>query len=460
MKYLLSSVVILLCLVSYGQNTLVYFEKNSYNLDRETMAILDSLSDLIHSKEIFSDILLTGHTDTDASNEYNQTLSLNRVRSVQQYFISSGIRNRFHLISIGEKQNINSNLNEDQMALNRRVEIKLDYQTNRSVFNQFSQQTQIFRISPFEETRITTSGGVQLVFGKEIFEDVKEHLSVRINIQEFYDKEDFILANLTTSTLTNQLLESGGMINIVPTQGDDTLRLKSGASFQILFPDRQIADDMQLFQGLDHGGDKLWDQTTFNPSRSFQNASWTKTFYPSLTDKQREHYQNEFIDGDTIRRSRTWYETINGKAFELTEIIDVTGTHTDTVPANNQQLLGELFQTSTTLGWINCDRFYDTRSPKETLYVQFDGDFIPTVSIVIDDINSILRYSYRENDVLVFTGVPINMNITIIGLHQDEYSGETLFAKRKSKTRKNFKESIYFHPTTAENIKNSLATME
>ncbi|MFK7786703.1 MAG: OmpA family protein [Crocinitomicaceae bacterium] len=451
----------LFCLssVAYGQNASVYFEKNSFELNEETKSVLDSISTVILSTQNQGDIVLIGHTDSDASNDYNMELGLNRAQNVRAYLEKTGASNRFHIQSKGATSGVTDNRNETEMALNRRVEIRFYPTDNKSVFGQFEQEEQMFKISGYEESTITTEGGITLIFGPEIFENFKEYLSIQINIKEFLNKADFVLANLATHTVSDQLLESGGMIHVIATQKDDTLKLKQGESFKILFPDRQMGDDMQLFQGIEHDDDILWDQSTFTPSRSKENVGWTRTFYPKLTEKEREKYKHTLIDGDTISRSRTWYETIEGKSFEITETIDVQGTQMDTVSATNQTLMNELYQESTTLGWINCDRFYNTTSPKETLYVEFEGDFVPTVTLVFDEINSVMRYSHRENNTLVFNGVPVGMDITIIGLHQEDESTETLFAKRKTRTRKGFRERISFEPQNTEEIRSSLSSI-
>ena len=459
MKPLVFSLFVFCVPFVQAESTMVYFEKNSFELNQSAKLTLDSIAKIIRSKNLYGDILLTGHTDTDASDIYNQELGLYRTRSVRSYLEQLDIRNRFHLVSKGEKINVNGNKNENEMSLNRRVEIELDYQSDFSVFDQFKVKPQVFKINPFEETTITTEGGVQLVFGPEIFANTKEHLSVQINIQEFLNKEDFILANLTTQTLSDELLESGGMINIVAKQKNDTLNLKAGKSFDILFPERKVDDDMQLFQGINHGGEQLWNQTTFTPSLSKENVEWSTLYYKYTSDYFREKHADEFIDGDTIARTRTWYETIDEKAFKLTERIDAKGITVDSLLAQNDFLMDQLFQSSTTLGWINCDRFYDSDEPKETLYVRFDGEFAPTVTVVIDDLNSALRYSHREDNTLIFTGIPAGMDVTIVGLHLEEKTQRTLFATQKSVVRKGVVEFLNFEPSTMGEIQATLSTL-
>ena len=67
---------------------------------------------------------IAGHTDSDGSDSYNQTLSLQRAQSVASYLGQQGVdTRRFNVLGYGESQPIASNANEAGKALNRRVEI-------------------------------------------------------------------------------------------------------------------------------------------------------------------------------------------------------------------------------------------------------------------------------------------------------------------------------------------------
>ncbi len=71
-----------------------------------------------------STIQVVGHTDSDGSAEYNQTLSDRRANSVSNILINGGVpAARIQSFGRGESQPIASNLNEAGKAQNRRVEI-------------------------------------------------------------------------------------------------------------------------------------------------------------------------------------------------------------------------------------------------------------------------------------------------------------------------------------------------
>ena len=67
---------------------------------------------------------IAGHTDSDGSEAYNNTLSQQRAQAVASYLGQQGVdTRRFNVIGYGESQPIASNATEAGKALNRRVEI-------------------------------------------------------------------------------------------------------------------------------------------------------------------------------------------------------------------------------------------------------------------------------------------------------------------------------------------------
>ena len=67
-----------------------------------------------------------GHTDSDGSDAYNQTLSERRAQSVATYLVGRGVQSaRIGTRGFGETQPIASNATEEGKAANRRVEIKI-----------------------------------------------------------------------------------------------------------------------------------------------------------------------------------------------------------------------------------------------------------------------------------------------------------------------------------------------
>lgn len=75
-----------------------------------------------------------GHTDSDGSDAYNQTLSERRATSVADYLTARGVQSaRIATRGYGETQPIASNATAEGKAQNRRVEIKLSPVTEADV---------------------------------------------------------------------------------------------------------------------------------------------------------------------------------------------------------------------------------------------------------------------------------------------------------------------------------------
>tara|TARA_R110002050_G_scaffold57423_5_gene129345 strand:+ start:267455 stop:267964 length:510 start_codon:yes stop_codon:yes gene_type:complete len=86
------------------------------------------------SKEVYqtllkrndSEIIISGHTDTSASNEYNDALSQRRAEKVKQDLIDLGIaEDVIHISSEGENRLLVSTPDGTVEVLNRRVEINV-----------------------------------------------------------------------------------------------------------------------------------------------------------------------------------------------------------------------------------------------------------------------------------------------------------------------------------------------
>jgi outer membrane protein OmpA-like peptidoglycan-associated protein len=70
---------------------------------------------------------VTGHTDSDGSDGYNQQLSERRAASVANYLVAQNLKaERFQVLGLGESRPVASNNTEDGKSMNRRVEIKIE----------------------------------------------------------------------------------------------------------------------------------------------------------------------------------------------------------------------------------------------------------------------------------------------------------------------------------------------
>lgn len=103
----------------------ILFESNSSTLQSEGRTNISKLA-VILKKYPDTNILVTGHTDFDGTEQYNQTLSEKRAKSVSDYTMTQGINSsRLSVIGLGENEPVASNETVDGKRLNRRVEIAI-----------------------------------------------------------------------------------------------------------------------------------------------------------------------------------------------------------------------------------------------------------------------------------------------------------------------------------------------
>jgi outer membrane protein OmpA-like peptidoglycan-associated protein len=103
----------------------ILFATNSSTLESQAKTSINKLA-VILNKYPDTNILVTGHTDFDGKEEYNQTLSEKRAKSVSDYTMLQGITSsRLSIFGLGETEPVASNDTEEGKHLNRRVEIAI-----------------------------------------------------------------------------------------------------------------------------------------------------------------------------------------------------------------------------------------------------------------------------------------------------------------------------------------------
>lgn len=103
----------------------IFFDFDKYDLKPESLSSLKRLVKfLIENPNV--NILVTGHTDNVGSSSYNQTLSLRRAESVQQYLLENGmLPGRVLVEGKGDTMPMLPNSTPQNQALNRRITIRV-----------------------------------------------------------------------------------------------------------------------------------------------------------------------------------------------------------------------------------------------------------------------------------------------------------------------------------------------
>ncbi len=109
--------------ITFDENSGVYFETNKYTINSKSKITLDHLSSVLYNYPD-TNVLIVGHTDNRGSDSLNMNLSKNRAYAVTDYFISKGLNSsRFTTNWFGETQPKFDNETSEGRAKNRRVNI-------------------------------------------------------------------------------------------------------------------------------------------------------------------------------------------------------------------------------------------------------------------------------------------------------------------------------------------------
>lgn len=136
---------------------------------------------------------------------------------------------------------------DEEQVISSKIEIKEEL--TEVVIPKKTAQTYI--INSKKDTTLICKEGTKLMIKANSFinsNNIEVHGNLELNVTEFYNLSDILLANLTTTSNGN-LLETGGMLHIEVKQNEAILKLKESARIEIVFPSKVKKENMQLFSG-------------------------------------------------------------------------------------------------------------------------------------------------------------------------------------------------------------------
>ncbi len=112
--------------VTFDENSGVYFDTAKYNINADSRATLDKLANVLNEYPD-TNVLIVGHTDSVGADDMNMNLSKNRAQSVTNYFVQTrGLdSSRFTTNWFGETAPIADNSTAEGRAKNRRVNLAI-----------------------------------------------------------------------------------------------------------------------------------------------------------------------------------------------------------------------------------------------------------------------------------------------------------------------------------------------
>jgi outer membrane protein OmpA-like peptidoglycan-associated protein len=103
---------------------IVEFDVDSYKIRDNASADLDVLAEALSTEPNDFTLMISGHTDSTASDAHNETLSQNRANAVKEYLANKGVKQEMVATGFGERKPIASNNDAEGRQRNRHVEIR------------------------------------------------------------------------------------------------------------------------------------------------------------------------------------------------------------------------------------------------------------------------------------------------------------------------------------------------
>jgi hypothetical protein len=235
----------------------IQFNIDEYVLDQADKLVLD---DVVrdYSKGDYGELLLSAHTDADASDTYNMTLSHKRAEAVTAYLSEKGLhRNRVSVKWFGERKPEKSNSNTEGKAINRRVDITLKQfmiaNTSELIQVVSPAYKQTYTIKPTDDNTIKGAYGTTVSIPNHAFQTKSGKPitsgTIRIELQEFLSPKDAAF-NLLSTISDGRMLESGGMFSIHAYAEIEEVALKKGKQMQVEMPTIHLQPGMELFTAV------------------------------------------------------------------------------------------------------------------------------------------------------------------------------------------------------------------
>lgn len=426
-KHYLLSAALSVCFLTRAQfvDFSVHFPKGSAVIEQESKTALMAWA-AEHQSNHQHEIILRGHTDSDAGNDYNLRLSEKRNKAVEGILRKNGFEKIRHT-SHGESWPICESTDEDCMHTNRRVElIVLDTEEEEYAKAMYESSPQTWFVHDLESHEFTSSTGTKIYLPESPFvgvdgTPVKDY---RLVVHEFLTPGDCIQHKMFTRC-DDKILQTGGMMYIMAYSGREQLQLGKDKSFDVLFPSQMENPDplMESFSGEIDKGMINWKPSSFMGIGIKDKRNELDYRYSSQFLQKDGTYRQTFIINNSmidVRYSKTdppmaYYDCPNGGNCELNSeqrAMLIRAIDGNRIPPGSLTFLN--------LGWANCDRFLQMNEFVDVPVVcKVNGEEVTiqnnNVLILFPDLNVLVCATVVENE-LVFKDMPVNQQAIIIAI--------------------------------------------
>ncbi len=224
---------------------------------------------------------------------------------------------------------------------------------------------------------------------------------INVHIQEFNSKYDFVKYGVTAQG-NKGMLETQGMYFVEAFSNGQKVNLRPRVSYTLKIREGKADVPFYSFYGKEVHGQLIWVK---NSQQKFYSESIEDDH--SISVGEDGEYNNSFIEVvDTVFVENEFDEM---EALVIRE---------------NRMLGSDLVGQFNGLGWINCDRFYDS---EETISMKFridggESDKPYSVYLIFKDINSVLPIYKVTNGTYESPMIPVGAKATLFAVQGDEKS--------------------------------------
>ncbi len=282
---------------------------------------------------------------------------------------------------------------------------------------------QCFVFNPSIDETLTTANGNMFNFPSNAFETVNgitiQNKNISICIWEFMDKKSLVYAGLTTEA-NGKLLETGGSFYITAHFGTKKLKLKAGKTYAVEIPVEESYPDMFTYYGTKKEGLINWHVDKNEPVMVHGEKDILNL---QQLDEDEEATEPLYDEENEREQATLLYELSAGK-----------------------------------LGWINCDRFYESKETSPlTVRVNTSKDVV--VRLVFRTINSVLPAYSNSNhkDQYEATGLPTGEKVLLVAYAVKE--NNAIFGYKEIVIGENELENIFLESFTKSRFKSAVSEL-
>lgn len=384
-------------------------------------------------------------------------------------------------------------------------------------FKRIEKEFQNFVIDSGLDTTLVCKEGTTLKIRQSSFliastlKEVKG--TITFQVKEFYKLSDILSARLSTHSNDN-ILETGGMLFIQATSDGQVCKLKDNSPIEVSFPFTEKKDSMLLFSGSWTNQIMNWELFQPNEANKKEIVEELAEFpggnnalnkfiiknlvYPdSLSDMGiggivqmhfiidetgkakdvnfKNRSQKGFKDAilntfskmpkwkpakrngvplkSTYSQSITFYneeQNVNDTIFK--NDFEATINDTNINKVKTADIRQYIFSTSR-LGWINCDRFYNSPKPRIDFYVDCGNYTELDIKLVFHSFKAILDNSGSQTN-HKFSNIPNDEAITIVAVKK--INNDTFISLTESNTNIKSISNLAFEKVTMDKLKQKL----